>query len=333
MGCFDNIIGIDKKCSADVPSSNLFIQDLPGVTVKLADLAADEETESGVSLINEKITFATNSILQDIREYMLPYMKVKSLVENNTIGYYQDDLTAVAAEAGFRKGIQVKIDNHRYLDFYINSIKLQTNTSGATSIYIYNLITGKLLDTIAITTVADVPTEVFVQKSYKTENQKLNLFVAIDGNVGTYQTGLSKSQLGCTTCKGGYQNNYAVFQNSKIATAGPFTNVSTRATTYTTGLSINYSISCSVDVFACNISNLLAWPILHKTGAELMRELQYSRRLNSIIVIDKTMNEKLREEFDAEYVKSMQRILQNISVPNDECFVCQQKVKSIVRVP
>lgn len=333
MGCFDDIIGIDKLCSAETPSSGLFIQDLPGVTVKLADMAADEETSSGVALINEKITFATNSILQDIREFMLPYMKHNSALENSTIGYYQDDLLAVAAEAGYRKGIQVKIDNHRYLDFYINSIKLQTNTSGATSIYIYNLITGKLLDTIAITTVADVPTEVFVKKSYKTENQKLNLFIAIDGNVGTYQTGLSKSHLGCQTCTGGYQNNYAIFQNVKIANAGPFTNVSTRATTYTTGLSINYSISCSIDVFACNISNLLAWPILHKTGAELMRELQYSRRLNSIIVIDKGMNEKLRAEFDAEYAKSMQRILDNISVPNDECFKCQQKIKSVVRTP
>jgi hypothetical protein len=335
MSCLDNIIGIDKRCSPETPSSGMYIQDLPGVTVKLADMAADEETESGVSLINQKITYAKDQILQDVREFLLPYMKVNSVLENDTVGYYHDNLETVAADVGYKKGIQIKIDHYPYLEFYINSIKLQSATSGATSIYIYNLVTGMLLDTISITTVADVPTEVTVQKAYKTDKQKLNLFIAIDGAATTYKSSLSYGQISanCTSCTGGYRNSYAVFNNIMISNASALIESNKRATTYTSGLSVNYSINCSVENFVCNMSNLFAWPILQKTGAELMRELMYSRRLNSIIVIDKTMNEKLREEFDAEYVKSMDRILKNISIPDDVCFKCRQKVKNVVRVP
>jgi hypothetical protein len=45
------------------------------------------------------------------------------------------------------------------------------------------------------------------------------------------------------------------------------------------------------------------------------------------------MNEKMREEFDAEYVKSMERILKNVSIPDNACFKCNQKIRSVVRVP
>lgn len=336
MSCLDNIIGIDKQCTADSPSSGFYIQDLPGLTVKLADRAADEETESGIALIEQKITFAKNQILQDVREFLAPHMKHNSVIENNTVGYYHDNLEAVAAEAGYRKGIQVKIDHYPYLEFYINSIKLQLSTSGAQTIYIYNLTTGKVLDTVSITTVADVPTEVFVQKAYKTDKQKLNLFIAIDGAIAdTYKTSLSYGQLpGCTSCGGvGYKNNYVVFNNIKIANASSLIDSNKRSETYTSGLSINYSVNCSIENFVCNMSNLFAWSILHKAGAELMRELQYSRRLNSIILIDSKMNEKLRAEYDAEYARSMDRILDNISIPDDVCFKCKQRVKNVVRVP
>jgi hypothetical protein len=335
MSCLDNIIGIDKKCSPDTPSSGLYLQNLPGVTVKLADVAADEETASGVDLINEKITYAKDQILQDVREYLLPHMKVNSVIESETVGYYHDNLESVAADVGYRKGIQIKIDHYPYLEFYINSIKLQSASSGATSIYIYNLTTGKLLDTIAITTVADVPTEVIVQKAYKTDKQKLNLFIAIDGAATTYKSSLSYGQVtgSCTSCSGGYRNSYAVFNNIMISSGGAFIESNKRSTTYTSGLSVNYSINCSIENFVCNMSNLFAWPILQNTGAELMRELMFSRRLNSIIIIDKAKNEQMREEFDAEYVKSMDRILKNISIPDDVCFKCKQRVKNVVRVP
>jgi hypothetical protein len=334
--CLDNIIAIDKRCSPETPSSGMYIQThLPGVTVKLADMAADEETASGIDLINEKITLAKDQILQDVREFLAPYMRVNSVIESETVGYYHDNLETVAADVGYRKGIQVKIDHYPYLEFYINSIKLQSATSGATSIYIYNLITGKLLDTIAITTVADVPTEVIVQKAYKTDKQKLNLFIAIDGAATTYKSSLAYGQIAgnCSSCSGGYRNSYAVFNNIMISSAGSYTETNKRSTTYTSGLSINYSINCTVENFVCNMSNLFAWPILQKTGAELMRELMYSRRLNSIILIDKNMNEKMREEFDAEYVKSMERILKNVSIPDNACFKCNQKIRSVVRVP
>jgi hypothetical protein len=334
--CLSNLIGIDKKCSPDVPSSGYFIQDLPGVTIKVADSATDEETPSGIDLINDKIDFAKKEIWEEVRNFLRPKMKMNSVIENDTIGYYGDNLETVSLDNGYLHGVRVRIDNYPYLEFYVNSIYLQLSTSGAKSIYVYNLSTGKLLDTISVTTVADVPTEVSVQKTYKTNKQKLNLFFAIDGNVTTYKSYLSKGQnpAQCATCTGGYRNNWASFDNIKIASGSTLIDSSARANTYTSGLSINYSLSCSVEPFICNMSNMFAWALLHKTGAELMRELQYSKRLNSYVIIDKGANEKLREEFDATYKRSMTTIFDNLALPDDGlCFKCTPRVKTTVRIP
>jgi hypothetical protein len=105
MNCLDNVIGIDKKCTPTTPSSGLYIQDLPGITLKVANAAANEETISGIRLIEDKISFAQNALLSHLRMHFANKLNVKSIIENDTIGFYQRDLTSVALEAGKYKGI------------------------------------------------------------------------------------------------------------------------------------------------------------------------------------------------------------------------------------
>jgi hypothetical protein len=81
------------------------------------------------------------------------------------------------------------------------------------------------------------------------------------------------------------------------------------------------------------MGNQIAWPLLHKVGSELMKELAASRRLNSIINIDKGTNELLQKEYEDEYMASMSALLNNMKVPNDICFNCNSKVRKAVAIP
>ncbi len=334
MNCFDNIIGIHNLCTPVTPSSGFYIQDLRGINLSVANAATDNETMSGVKLIQEKITFSQNAILAHLRTQLADKLKINSIIQNDTIGFYRDNLTSVALESGKLKGIKVRCDQYPYLEFSPIKIYLKLAQSITTDIFIYDLTTDTLLDTIPITTVASVPTAVLINKSYFTNKQRLHLFIGIDSGVSnTFETNISRMS-SCHSCNGGvYSNRYITFQGVQINKADQKIDINIQGNNGTNGLSIEYSLNCSLEPFLCNMGNQIAWPLLHKVGSELMKELTASRRLNSIINIDKGTNELLQKEYEEEYMASMSALLNNMKVPNDICFNCNSRVKKGYAIP
>jgi hypothetical protein len=333
MNCLDNVIGIDKKCTPTTPSSGLYIQDLPGITLKVANAAANEETISGIRLIEDKISFAQNALLSHLRMHFANKLNVKSIIENDTIGFYQRDLTSVALEAGKYKGIKARLD-HPNLEFFIGKIFLQLSQAVTTDILIIDLMTGETLDTLPITTVANVPTSITVNKSYSSNRQRKSLFIGIDSEVSNTFKTIVSSNSNCSSCgETGYSNKYISFNGAKVSTGSQKIELNVESNSGTNGLSLEYSLNCSVESFLCGMANQLAWPLLHKVGAELMTELIYSKRLNSIVVLDKTDHKELLAKFEAEYIASMTALIDNIKLPNDICFSCNSKVRKTTMIP
>lgn len=332
MDCLDNLIGISNICDETVPSSGMYVQDLRGVTLKLADATIGSDMYSGVELIRQKITFAQNSMLSQLGNLLKEKFQKNSIIQNDAIGFYSRDQRAVALEAGKLKGIRAVVSQYPYTEFFISSITLLLNASITTNIYVYDLMTNKLLDTFPITTVADEPTEILVNKSYFSKKQRLSLFVCIDSSVaGTYESTLTPSS--CVGCSDSWSNRYVQFTQSYILSASNKTDANIRGNRGTNGLSFNYSLNCSSEQWICNIANQLAYPLLHKVGAEIMAECINSKRLNSIVSIYKDDHKTLLEHFENEYISSMSALLQNMKLPNDICFQCNSRVKKVVSIP
>ncbi len=334
MNCFDNIIGIHNLCTPVTPTSGFYIQDLRGINLSVANAATDNETMSGVKLIQEKITFSQNAILAHLRTHLADKLQINSIIQNDTVGYYRDNLTSIPLEVGKLKGIKVRCDQYPYLEFSPTKIYLKLAQSITTNIFVYDLTTDTLLDTIEITTVANVPTAVLVNKSYFTNKQRLHLFIGIDAGVSnTFETNTTRMS-SCYSCNGGvYSNRYISFQGAMIDSSAQKLDINTVGNNGTNGLSIEYSLNCSLEPFLCNMGNQIAWSLLHKVGSELMKELTASRRLNSIINIDKGTNELLQKEYEEEYMASMSALLNNMKVPNDICFNCNSKIRKAVAIP
>jgi hypothetical protein len=333
MDCFDNLIGIHRNCGETTPSSNLYIQDLPGITLSVANFGMDEETISGLKMIQSRITHAQNAIVAHIRNQVADKIRLNSVIQNDSVGYYQTNLRTVASEAGKLKGITVKITQHPYMEFYISRLWLKLASIVTTKIYVYDLMTDTKLDEFDVTTVAKTPVSVLVNKGYLTNKQRLHLFIGIDASLAdTYETSISKAN--CYSCSGGvYSNPYISFGGASIDSASQKIDSNLSSNNGTNGLSFEYSLNCSVEPFICNMGGVLAWSLLHKAGAEIMKELIASRRLNSIVTIDRGTNESLRDEYEAEYMASMSGILNNIQLPNDICFRCNSKLRKAVAIP
>jgi hypothetical protein len=333
MNCLDNLIGIHRSCNEETPSSGLYIQDLSGITLSVANAGIGNETISGIKLIEDKITFSQNAILAALRMQLANKIRVNSIINNDTVGFYKENLTVVNLEADKLKGIVVKANQYPYLEFYLSTVYLKLASAVTTNVYVYDLMTNTLLDTIEVTTVARTPVAVTVNKAYQTKKQKLQLFICVDSSVAnTYETNMGTQN--CSNCaSGGYSNRYISFSSGQIGTADQKIDSNITSNTGTNGLSINYSLNCSLEPFLCNMGNQIAWSLLHKVGAEIMDELIASRRLNSIVTIDKTTNEALRERYNNEYMASMSALLANIQLPNDICFNCNSKIRKTVAIP
>lgn len=324
LSCLQGLIGVANGCgTVTTPSSGLFVNDLPGISLKVADAAVNSEVESGVQLIEDKITYAENRMVQDIRTFIQPRMRARSVIETDTAGRYEDDLDPVALEVGKYKGILVELHSQEYYSFYLNTVNVKLDAVVTTNVLVINLMDGKIQDQFPVTTVADVPTPVVINTEYPVNRQLVQLLIAIDSGVaGTFDSNLfATTGHGCHDCSS-RRGSVTDFSPVEILQASPFIKNNTVSINNTNGLSVDYSVNCSVTPYICNMGGVLAYPLRLRAGAEIMMELINSDRLNSIVTIKGAQNQELLETFEDQYEQSMQQILQNLSIPNDRCFRC-----------
>lgn len=335
MECLTDLVGIKNTCDAPVSKSGLWLQNLPGFSLKLADAAANEETVSGLTLIKEKYIYAQQAVIAQFRNNFIDKMRVNSLIENDTIGYYPQNQRPITLNNTVLKGVRIDIRNYAHLEIYISQVALFLKDGITTDVFIYDLMTGELLDTIPITIVAGQPTYVNVNKAYPNSKQRLSLFICYDAGISdTFDSSINglAYRSTCSSCMG-YGNKYAFISGAKIDKSLQKISGNISSNNGSSGLSFTYSLNCNIDNLLCSIAGKFAWPLLHKWGAEIMAELQHSRRLNSIITIDRDKNIELRKEYEDEYYSSMRAIFDNIKMPKDICFSCNSSIKKVIAIP
>lgn len=334
--CFENIIGIKGQCGAlSEPTSGLYLNDLPFIDLKVADAVLTDE-DSGVQFLTDKINYAVNAMQAELNTLLQPYYKRNSVLEENLLGQYIENMTALPSEAVY-KGIQVKIEQFQYLEFRVSRIALySSNTTGNVTIKVFDLITGAELDSFPVAVVAGEVSYVEVNKNYFTDKQKLNLFFAYDAStVDSFETNLFRGRE-CSSCgtNSGFGTRHAFFNSASIGLVASKIQSNLDYTNNSAGLSIMYSISCSNKAWMCSMKDQLAYGVLHKAGVEILKEVVHgSRRVNSVTTIDKDSAAALMQDFEMIYKEAVQNVLHNVRFPNDICFRCDQRIRVVSRIP
>lgn len=336
MACLDDIVGV-KGCGES--PTGVYVQQLPGITISDFDKAISVEHKAALPALQDKVKFAAKYVSETIRAQLANKYTLKSFIENNVLGYYYDDKQTVAAETGYLTGYQIRIDSTPYLKFYISNLSLFANTTGNVNVLIYDLIQGKLLDTITVAAVAGQIVTVSVEKEYFTNKQRLNLFIGYNSTFDSYKTSYYQNQTGwganewCTCQFGSSATSFMYIKTGKIANASTKIQSNVETLTYGAGLSLSYSLQCSFDEYLCNAKNQIAFPVLYKAGAEIMKEMRYSRRLSGVVTNFQGEYGELEAAYDAEYNKLMGDLMKNMIMPESTCFSCNKQTRSVVNLP
>ena len=87
MNCLTNYIGL-RGCSTTTPASGLYVNDLPGISLKAIVSLTNEEEKTYLELWDMIERRAQSRFSLDVREHMQKSYKIKSLTQGvNTLGY------------------------------------------------------------------------------------------------------------------------------------------------------------------------------------------------------------------------------------------------------
>lgn len=332
--CFENIIGIRTECGqAPVPSSGFYIQDLPGINLKFAD-SVNQDEDSGYDLLSKKIGMAGEYVASELRNKMQNYFLQNSVIENMVVGYYQDNMQPSAPIAGSYKGIQLEVIESPHLSLFVSSLSFFGEYTGTLPIKVIDLTQGRVIDSFDVEVEAGQITIVDVYKEYKTQGQRLNLFIGYDSTgITAYKSTMFQNNLigGCTSCrtvKYSWANRFVRIWNRSVSTSGPLIENAMKSVNDSGGLSLTYSLSCSLDRWLCQMKNNLAFAILHRSGMEVIQEAKISNRFNSMLLLKKDEYDALYGYLETKYTESITNVFTNLRLPNDQCFRCNSKVST-----
>lgn len=333
--CFDNLISIKSICTTSSGSSAFFIEDI-GITAEEASYYINSEYKNGAELITDKIRFSTDIVRKTIANHFAAHINSKSLIQSQRLGDPGDSLSLKSGIATTLGGISLTLNNSQsYFNVFVDSISLQISSTQDVSVFVYDLISGTLLDTIVVPCVANVITSKVINKTYSSPKRKLDLIFVYDTE-GISSNTTTINTYGCTTCNGYTYTNYYI--NSApiyLDEASAKIRSSLTSGTHTFGLSINYSVQCSIENWLCEIANLMAMPILYKTGEEIMNyAVYYSNRQNSSVNIDAERNKERLAAYQKAYNDSLEATIRKINLPkNDPCFLCETWVQNAIILP
>jgi len=333
--CFDNIIGVKGGCSATVGTSSLYIEDI-GITPDECDFYINKQYQNGNELIQDKIRFASDLVSKLIANHFSASVITKSFIDSQLLGVPQDSLNLKAGIANNLGGISLSLINSQsYFNVFVNSISLQISVSQTVPVLVYDLISGTLLDTLNVVCVANKVSKLVVNKTYSSDKRKLDL-IFVYNTTGLNSNTTLLSNYGCTTCNGFKYSNYFISATPVyLPIAGQKIRSALASTSHTFGLSVNYSIQCSIENWLCQIANLMALPILYKAGEEIMNYAAfYSTRQTSSVNIDAERNLKRLELYQKSFNEALEATIQKINLPkNDICFKCNEAVKHVIALP
>jgi len=299
----------------------VYLNSLPGISLKSLDLIKNEEQHSYVDVINDVRERAANRVTFDF--FASSNVEFTLLPHTNCVGRISEPLQLLPPSGG-EGGILFDFVTSKYLSLRIVNLYFKSDVVQTITFFVKDVVTNEVLDTI----VADLvigENEIPVNKLYYPTRTSTKLFVGYDlSTTGYYKTSIEDCYEGCNGCR--------VLGTCGCRIARAFNGNTPSQTTY--GLGILYTEECSFDKFVCDNINLFLQPLLYASGIEFVHELIGSTRLNSITSMPKDAREALLTNYTDMYEKSMKLLLKKIDLCDTCCFRCHDnKYNSIFVYP
>lgn len=331
--CFDNYIGLEG-CGTNAPTSGFSLNDI-GITKDNLDAIVQRDYDSGTALGQGQIDFAIKSVTNQILASFGDKIQAKTLVNSSRLGKVQENIQVQDMTANYH-GVEVEICNSRsYLDMAIAQFSLHTNYTGNVEIKVFDLHQGREIDSFTVASVAGEIVTVNIDKVYTSYKKDLHLFIGYDA---TLVDSVKYTVFGstCVSCAKSCSpvNSYLSARGGTLGLVDTPIESNMVGSAFTGGIAFNYSISCNMEGWMCDVKNVMALPILYKAGSLISQYALRTSRSNSDTMIDVDKWEAMVESLEFNYRESMDNVIHNMRLPQDpRCFECHRPIKRAIVLP
>lgn len=344
MQCLKDFIGLRWK-NGEVPESNLYINDLPGISLKSIDKIANEDQITFFEVWETIQRRSLQRFTTDVQNRLGTRYRLRKLTES----------TAWIKQVDTERNQTAAASEYRGFDIQMGIPQLQiTNIQGWVSpLQVINV------QTLWIYLKADatIPLRFFsIVSNFATEITDARQDIV--GTVGWNEIKVNRDFFDVPHLFIGYDASeiesvwlpldwtFDFFYSSAFISIWDASSrimgcksslTDTARLTYgnnTFGIVGQVSVRCKFEGLICKNKSVITTALWYLLGAELMAERIYSDRLNRYTTIDLERAGKLRAEFEARYYDELQAALDAIDLNiNDPCTDCNGLVQLADNLP
>lgn len=312
MGCLDKIlcgerviIGIRDYADCASPESDLFINDAPGMSLKLASKIASEEYETGAKLLRAKINLATKLVFDEFKEKISPYFDFDAVVETREINNFG---TKIIPKTALERGLVLKRWRSELAKIYVENVYVRSVQSG---VGVVKIIDGSITKSYNVDLIANKTIEVFTNYTAVSETVKI---VMDDTNFDVYSCDIS-SRSSCGPCNSSSGKGFVI---------KGWDGAKEDLKCY--GIGVTASVRCYEENIICSLLPRMYFLIWQKSVIETLKEQQFGTRINPLVNLTREEAKENRVELEKEYktrynsfVKSIYNYLRQTK---GECITC-----------
>jgi hypothetical protein len=310
--CFNNYIGLRGYCEDTTPESGMYINDLSGISLNMLASLSNDEQKNYIGIWDEIYTRSLHELEGEVLVKMQKYFNTNILIDNSYTGIYEDPYVT-AASSNELKGSTIEMRDSVYTSIFINHVDLYLNSATDGNIFVYNLMNGKLLDTIAFTGGVEGINTIQINKSYNTLGQYTKIFICYDSNIAD------------SIKTNSIDVSHVITRGARIAIGDTVlkNNLTFDGSSY--GLVVNFNIKCEISEFICRSKDLFKLPLLYKLASNIMLERMTSTRINKFTMNSLEKAEDIMEFYKEKYKKLIDATLNNLEASSDRvCFSCNK---------
>lgn len=332
MECLRGYIGIKWK-GAEVPDSGLYINQLPGISLKSIDSLANAEQIDFLGVWDDVETRSLKRLQTAITNYFGRKYQLVQINESLALPtYHSEDANLVTNPAAQYRGFTFDLGwyGSTLARIHIETLRLyMIAPKTGLVIKFFEVIDNNIayeIDSMTVDCVAGWNT-IKVQKNYDV----FKIFVGYDAADITSPFMPLNGILNGGPWYGLYYNWGTPISPYQGILRGalsdnPYGGLTEDGNIY--GLSGYVSTVCKFDGIVCNTKEVFTNILWYMLGAELMVERIYSDRLNRYTTIDLKRAEMLREEFENRLAHEMEATLDGIELTTwDGCIKCNDLVR------